>query len=74
MPVEQQTFTPNMMRRSIGSRSAAKQNERISFLDKTAQQNNQITALGFDVKNAPGPQMPATTGHTAKKLQAVKEV
>ena len=31
-----QTFTPTMMRRSIGSRSAAKENERISFLDKAA--------------------------------------
>lgn len=32
-----QSFTPTMVRRSIGSKSAAKQQERISFLDKTAQ-------------------------------------
>lgn len=31
------SFTPTMVRRSVGSHSAAKQQERLSFLDKTAQ-------------------------------------
>ena len=42
-----QNFTPTMMRRSIGSHSAAK-NERLSFLDKTAHANNQTGT--FDAK------------------------
>ena len=70
------TFTPTMIRRSIGSRSAAKQQEAYSFLDKAAQQTNQIAAASFDVKNNSHhmPSMPATSTGTAKKLQAPKEV
>jgi len=43
-----------MIRRSIGSHSASKQNERISFLDKAAAQQHAppIESTTFDVKNS----------------------
>ena len=66
----EQTLTPTMMRRSIGSRSAVKQLDHISFLDKAAasNHNSQIEAGGFEVKN-PGA-VPSTV--TVKKMQAAK--
>ena len=57
-----------MIRRSIGSRSAIKQAERISYLDKAAPKN-QIEMASLEVKN-PVPAIPITA--TIKKIQAQK--
>mmetsp|Transcript_13397 Transcript_13397/g.18297 ORF Transcript_13397/g.18297 Transcript_13397/m.18297 type:complete len:198 (+) Transcript_13397:269-862(+) len=67
----EQTMTPTMVRRSIGSRSAVKQLEHISFLDKAAanNHNSQIDAGSYEVKNTIG-NVPSTV--TVKKMQQAK--
>ena len=70
-----QPFTPSMIRRSIGSRSAVKNMpEQLSFLDKAATANTKIEGASFDVRNPLGnnSNAPLVTTVNMKKMQAAK--
>lgn len=60
-----------MVRRSIGSRSAAKQIDQMSFLDKAAAASNKIEAGSFEVRN-PLNGVGALSSTATAKVQAAK--